>query len=131
MKKDLANRKDIVILIEAFYIQLREDELVGKFFTDAILLELNAHLDVVVNFWDTVLFNAKSYDGNVMLKHIELDKKIPLENTHFERWKLLFFNTLDENFYGVNADEIKRRVELIMPLMQFKVEQGRKPGAIL
>ena len=79
------------------------------------------------DFWETLLLDASLYGGNVMEPHFLLNKKVKLEPWYFDRWLLLFFQTLDENFEGPKVDEAKKRVQNIARIMQFKMEHINSP----
>ena len=130
MKKDIDTRADIELLIETFYNKLMSDEVVGFIFTEAIELNLETHLPVICDFWESVLLNNPVYKGNVMVKHIELDKKVNLLPEHFDRWVKLFLSTADQYFEGPVKEELVKRTNLIRPLMQFKVESSRDSGFV-
>jgi hemoglobin len=59
-----------------------------------------------------------------MTKHIQLNQKVRLDSTHFDRWKELFFQTIDEHFEGDKANEAKLRATNIASLMLYKVQQS-------
>lgn len=130
MRKAIQSRADIVFLMEQFYQKLLPDPIVGYIFTDVVQINLEKHLPILADFWEIILLGTGDYKGNIMLKHIELDKKTPLLPEHFERWKKLFFETVDEYFIGDVAEEAKRRVNLMEGLMQFKIAKSREQGFI-
>jgi len=121
MKEDLKSRKDIENLIAEFYKKAIQDELIGKFFTTVMVLDWNKHIPIICNFWDSLIFDAHNYKGNPMLKHIELSRKEKLMPNHFERWLLIWNQTIDANFIGPKADLAKEKAHQIGGLMKFKV----------
>lgn len=129
-KTDIKNREDIKMLVELFYRKVIIDPLIGVIFNDVLVFRWDSHIPVMVDFWESVLLGASAYKGNTMRAHIGLDKKHPLGPEHFERWKKLFFETLDEHFAGDVALEAKRKVELMEVLMQTKIAQSRNPNFI-
>ncbi len=130
MLKDIKNREDIEFLMNAFYKELLVNDQIGFIFTDVIALELDTHLPIICNFWEAVLFHRPIYNGNIMKVHIELDKKEPLKKEYFEIWQQLFIETLDKYFTGKNTDEAKRRVALMAPLIQYKINRSRENNFI-
>ena len=125
MKKDIETRGDIELLMEQFYQKLLPDPIVGYIFRDVAQLKLSEHLSVLADFWEIILLGTGDYKGNVMQKHLELNKKSALLPEHFARWKELFFESLVELYIGPVADEAAGRVNLMEGLMQFKIEQQR------
>lgn len=130
MKKDIESRTDIEDLINEFYSQLKSDELIGFIFTKAVKLDFDKHIPIICDFWEAVLFHHPVYHGNVMLAHIALDKKVKLLPEHFERWASLLFKIIDQYFEGPVTEDMIKRVNLMLPLMQFKVESSRDKGFI-
>lgn len=121
--KDIQNRKDIELLVDAFYKRIIVDDVIGFFFTKVIELDWDKHIPIMYDFWETILLGNIKYKGNPMLKHIDLNKKAALKPEHFARWLELWQITLSENFSGKNADEALNRAKQIGALMEFKVGQ--------
>jgi hemoglobin len=130
LKKDIETRTDIEFLIWDFYKQLKTDETIGFIFTEVLQLDFDKHIPVICDFWESVLLHNPVYQGNVMHKHIDLDKKVKLLPEHFDRWMELFLGITNQHFEGEVTDELIKRVNLIKPLMQFKVESSRDSGFI-
>lgn len=126
MKKDISSRKDIEILINEFYKQLIEDDLVGVFFTEVVKLNWEAHIPTMYNFWESILLGGANYKGNPMLKHIKLHQKKELKAEHFERWLTVWGNTIRTNFAGSKSEEAITRAQNIASLMLHKVKQAEK-----
>ncbi|TKC05943.1 group III truncated hemoglobin [Pedobacter frigoris] len=123
--RDIENREDIQYLVEAFYEKALKDEIIGPVFK-AAHFSLEAHIPVMVTFWETILLDVVTYKGNPMLKHIALDKTVPLEPEHFARWMSIWTTTVAQKFDGLNAQQAINRADSIAKLMQFKIESNRK-----
>ncbi len=130
MKPDIENSDDIRQLLDTFYSKVLKDEIIGYIFNDVAQISLETHMPHLYAFWDTVLFGTANYKGNPILKHIELDKKEPLTDTHFTQWKKLFFETIDELFAGKKADLAKEKATAMEFLMKIKIDASRQPGFI-
>ena len=73
MIKDIENRDDIYLLVKIFYEKLMNDDLMVHFFEDFENPEvLEKHLQILVDFWDTILFYSGAYKKNAMQPHIKL-----------------------------------------------------------
>ena len=125
MKKELSDKKDIELLVNSFYEKVKQDETIGYIFNDVAKVDWTVHLPIMYNFWEMMIFGTGPYKGDPMTKHIELNKKTPLESIHFDRWKKLFIETVDDLFQGEKAEDAKGRASHIATLMQFKVEQSK------
>ena len=121
MKKDIENRRDIDDLMERFYDKAMKDKTIGYLFTDVAELDLEQHLPVIGDFWETLLFGAGKYQKhgrNPLQVHAEIHRKSPLYLQHFECWLEIFESCVDESFNGERADFIKQRANMIANRMQ-------------
>ena len=118
--KDIETRSDIEELISKFYEKMLKDPIIGFIFTDIAKIDLDEHLSIICDFWETILFTRPVYKRGpeVMNVHHELNKKIPLKKGHFTRWLFLFSTTVDELFEGERAEKAKERADSIATLMQ-------------
>lgn len=116
MKKDIEGRADIDRLMHAFYAKAMSDEVIGYIFTDVAKLDLDHHLPIIGDFWETMLFRSGDYGRhgrNPLQVHGALAEKIPLRSEHFERWLEIFRGCVDEEFEGDTADFLKLRAGMI------------------
>jgi len=113
MKPDISNRSDIEQLVNEFYSIVKEDPLIGIFFTKVANVDWDKHLPQMYDFWESILFSKNVFTGNPMKKHIELNAKQSLSAEHFEHWLEMFSNTTDKLFSGKNADRIKEYAAII------------------
>ena len=127
-KNDIRTQDDIRWLIDAFYTLVRRDELLGPVFAARIPAgHWPAHLDTMTRFWTAALLaQAAGYRGNPGAKHLDL----PIEKAHFTRWLLLFGQTVDALFAGVNAAEIKVRARKMGEMFQVKIAMTRANGGL-
>jgi hemoglobin len=123
MKKDIANREDLLLLVKSFYEKLLGDPSISYMFTDVAKLDLEAHLPILVDFWDMVLFQSDTYQKNALQLHMHLHKQSPLTAEHFNTWLNYFNNTIDELYEGRIALLAKQRAKSIATVMQIKIAQ--------
>lgn len=131
-KRDIENREDIDRLMVRFYSAALADEKIGYIFTDVAKLDLETHLPVIGDFWETILFQTGAYSRygrTPLLVHGELNEKTPLLFDHFVRWLELFEASVDEDFEGRNADFIKSRAHAIANRMFIYVSTERPVSA--
>lgn len=124
---DIQTRADIEILVSRFYHQLLQDEEMAYLFTEVVPLHWGHHIPVICDFWAGILLGERAYQGNPMLKHLDLHRKSPLNARHFERWLHYWTTTVRGRFEGPKADMAIARAEQIAGLMQVKI--GRLPPA--
>ena len=125
MKKDISDREDLLKLLALFYNKLLADKSISYLFTDIAKIDLPHHLDILVNFWDSVLFQNDVYRKNAMQPHLVLHQQSPLQKHHFETWLKYFNESVDELFEGEKAFLAKERALSIATVMQIKISQVR------
>lgn len=129
-KQELNSRDAIELLVNSFYTKVKVDDLLAPIFNNAQFFSWDTHIPIMINFWETLLLDTASYKGNTMQKHIMLHRQQPLTPELFDRWKKLFYATLDEFFEGPNVAEARRRVEAMSSLMQYKIAQSEQKGFV-
>lgn len=120
MKTDIQNRKDIEVLVNAFYEKVKTDAVIGYLFNDVAQVNWATHLPKMYDFWENILFFTGNYDGNPMAKHKELHQKSTMNPSHFAHWNKLFAETVDQLYEGTKAEEIKNRALNISAAMMYK-----------
>jgi hemoglobin len=120
---DIESRMDIELLMATFYEKVKKDDTIGYIFNDIAKINWEHHIPIICDFWETLLLNATSYSKNAMAVHYTLNRKVPLEERHFQRWLQLFFETVDDLFTGDIATMAKKKAKSIAALMQFKMKQ--------
>lgn len=121
MNRDISSRGDIDALMADFYGRAMSDPVIGYLFTDVAKLDLDHHLPVIGDFWESVLFGTGVYARhrrNPLLVHAELDRMSALEPHHFERWLAIFRDCVDRSFAGMRAEHAKFRGSAIAQRMQ-------------
>jgi hemoglobin len=84
----------IVELVDAFYVKVRRDPVLGPVFEKAIAAdEWPTHLAKMYDFWSSVMLTTGRYKGNPMMAHM---KVAGIEAELFPRWLALFRETADE-----------------------------------
>lgn len=121
--QDIKNREDLEILLSKFYSKLLSDESISYIFTDVAKINLESHLPKIIDFWNLSLFGKGDYSNNVMKIHLDLNAEEKLNEKHFKTWLDYFYNTVDENFSGKNAEIIKTKALSIATVMQIKMHK--------
>jgi len=125
--KDISNRQDIEFLVSTFYEQLLIDEVMRPFFAD---LDLEHHLPIICDFWESILLGNIVYRSNAMEKHMQLNDRRSLEKKHFISWIDHWQKAIDTHFAGPMAKQAKRRAGMIAQLMEHKVNQAGPIGRV-
>lgn len=128
MKKDIANRTDIELLVNTFYEKVVADKQLGFIFQEIAKVNWSTHLPVMYNFWENIILCTGTYEGNPMNLHKRLHHITSLNETHFDQWESLFICTIDELFEGPKANLAKQRAISISGIIKEKIleyQQGR------
>lgn len=125
MKKDIETREELEDFLWAFYKKAFADELIGRFFTEVVPLDLDTHIPVIANFWESVAFNKPSYRKNVMEVHQHIHDLSKIQKEHLDRWVKIFTQTLEERFEGSRSELMKQRARSIATLMDIKLNHGQ------
>lgn len=112
VRSDLQDRGDVMRLISEFYCRAFADDLLGTVFVHIARMDLEAHLPVMCDFWETVLFRAGTYRGNAFTVHVRLHQRPELGDTGltaemFARWLALWSATVDDRYAGPVAERAK------------------------
>ncbi|RYU92175.1 group III truncated hemoglobin [Mucilaginibacter terrigena] len=114
---DIEDINSIKVIVDAFYIRVREDEVLAPIFMNAIPGDWGPHLNKMYGFWNAAMFGVQGYKGNPFARHVPL----PISREHFERWLMLFGQTVNQYFNGPVAEDIKKRAGLMSEMFQAKL----------
>jgi len=110
---DIQSMEDIRTLIDAFYLKVRQDDVIGHIFNEIAQVNWEKHLPKMYAFWEFLLLGGESYQGNPIEPHRNLHQKVELKKEFFDRWVQLFRQTVDEHFSGIVAEEAKNKALMI------------------
>ncbi|MFK8060442.1 MAG: group III truncated hemoglobin [Polaribacter sp.] len=127
MKQDISSRQDIKFIITKFYDKLLLDKKMIPFFEEIVQQnQLEHHLEIISDFWNDILFDTNSYANNVMQKHLDKNAFVTFKKEHFTIWVSYLFLTIDSNFEGQIANNMKNRATSIATVMQLKMNVYEK-----
>jgi hemoglobin len=89
----LVDEKLIAELVDTFSLKIRQDVTLGPIFGKRIGDDWDEHLNLMKDFWASVMLRAGRYSGRPVPKHRALHEVQP---EHFQRWLALFSETLSE-----------------------------------
>lgn len=119
MDRDIESLEDVQLVVDQFYNTVRADVILGPIFNSRLEGRWPEHLQKMYNFWQTILLPEHTYQGYPFKPHADL----PVDQTHFERWLGLFFDTLDANFEGEKVFAAKRQAHKMAQLFQMRLKQ--------
>jgi hemoglobin len=121
MKADICTEDDIKLLVDRFYDKINANETLGYIFNNVAKVNWEKHLPIMYRFWSSNLLGTMDYKGYVIDVHFKLNDKIALTGEHFENWKSLFYETVDQYFQGKIAELAKSRAKTVANLMFYKI----------
>jgi len=108
-------RENIRRMVDHFYSQVLKDELIADFFIDKLGDEMISdewlhHLDLLRDFWASIILGETAYRGQPIKPHLHMKG---LKRESFERWLKLFFQTIDKLYVKEQADIFKNHSQKI------------------
>jgi hemoglobin len=126
-QRDLATRSDVAVLLQRFYGQVLDDDLLAQPFTEIRLHGLDSHLPVMCDFWETVLFGAGLYRGRAVRAHQPVHDRHALTTRHFVRWLELWKTAVDQMYRGPVAEHAKTQAVRIARAMHRRLTGTDSP----
>lgn len=117
MKHDIKTLSDIKVLVDTFYGNIRENELLGPIFNNILIDRWPEHLEKMYRFWQTVLLEEHTYTGSPFVPHA----KLPIDQVHFDTWLKIWNNTINNLFEGTKAEEAKWRGDKMAEMFLYKI----------
>jgi hemoglobin len=124
MKNDIQTQEDLYLLVDAFYKKLLSDNTISYIFTEVVKIKLEEHLPLLVTFWSQAILGTGGYTNNLTQIHLDVNAKEYLSPELFKIWLNHFYTSVDENFKGEKATQIKTQASNIATIMQIKIEQN-------
>lgn len=116
---DIQSDQDVKILVHNFYGKVRSDERLGYIFNDIAEVDWDEHLPKMVDFWSNLLFQTGRYKGRPFRNHIPL----PIKEGDFDRWYLMFEETVNEHYTGEKANLAKHLARNIASSFELRMEK--------
>ena len=120
---DIQTQDDLYLLVDEFYKKLLADERISYIFTEVVKIKLEEHLPILVTFWSQAILGTGGYSKNLTQIHLDVNTKEYLSPELFTIWLNHFYATVDENFAGSKAEQIKTQALSIGTIMQIKIAQ--------
>jgi len=118
-RHDITSKSDVKQLVDQFYGQVLEDDLLKPIFVDLAEVDWDDHLPKMYSFWSSLLLGTASYHGAPFPVHAALMPNLTVE--HFDRWLDLFEGTISSLFEGPVADTARQRARNIAYIFQAKL----------
>ncbi|MBX2877242.1 MAG: group III truncated hemoglobin [Saprospiraceae bacterium] len=122
MKNDIRDRADIRKLVTSFYEQLLREEDFKHIFLEVAEVDVLDHIDKLIDFWESTLFQAGKYKGDTVEVHLDLNHTFKLNATHFSRWLEIFNQTVNDLFAGEIAKQAKQKALTLATIIRLKID---------
>ena len=123
---DIQNQDDLYLLVDSFYKKLLSDTSISYIFTEVVKIKLEEHLPILVTFWSQAILGTGGYTHNLTQIHLDINAQEYLSPELFKIWLNHFNATVDENFKGDKAEQIKTQALSIATIMQIKISQNKE-----
>ena len=115
MQHQNITRENIRTMVDRFYSKILKDELLADFFIEKLGDEMisdewQKHLNLLTDFWASILLDDNVYSGKPVKPHMHMKG---LKRESFERWLKLFFETVDKLYAKDAADTFKTHSQTI------------------
>lgn len=118
----------VAAVVHDFYARVRADDLIGPVFNRIIPEERwPHHLDLIADFWSSMLLGTGRYMGRPMPKHLAIPE---LSDAHFARWLRLFRETAETQCPPDIAALFVDRAERIAFSFRLRIAQFRGEDSI-
>lgn len=101
--RDLDSPEEIAEMVRRFYADVAMDDLLGPMFNDVAQVDWSEHLPKLTAFWCRALLGQQGYAGNPFRAHARIHEQRAFTPAHFERWLMLFHETLELGWTGPNV----------------------------
>jgi hemoglobin len=120
--KDIETREDLLLILQEFYKKLLSDEQISFFFTKITHVDkhLKHHLGILSTFWEQSLFLKGGYSNNMFQIHKDIHEKHAFSKEHYNIWLNHFYDSIDINFKGKIAEQMKTNALNMATVMQIK-----------
>ena len=123
--QDIKTQDDLYLLVDEFYKKLLSDESISYIFTDVVKVNLEHHFPILVTFWSQAILGTGGYTKNLTQIHLDINTQEYLSPELFKIWLNHFYQTVDENFRGDKAEQIKTQALNIATVLQIKIANSR------
>ncbi len=119
MKHDIETTEDIKLMVDSFYAKVKHDELLAPIFFSRIPEDWQPHMEKMYSFWNAALLGVSGYRGAPFVPHATM----PIGQEHFDKWLLLFAETLEELFAGPKAEETLQRAKNMATMFMYRIKE--------
>lgn len=126
------NRENLKTFVRLFYERALHDDKIGTIFLiefghDITNEEWTEHIELLVNFWDSVFLDETAYNGDPFGPHFTI---VDLKRDHFKPWVDLFIVTANDLYVPDIAAIFKEKAEFYAKQFIDRLSKETKNGTL-
>lgn len=128
MKAEKITEESIRALVHAFYAKVRADNVLAPVFDGVIGTrdeQWAPHLEMMCDFWSSLMLTSGRYHGNPMKKHQDIPA---FDEALFDRWLALFEQTANALFDERNAALFVEKSQRVAQSLRYALYYKFKDG---
>lgn len=120
-KPDLSTRTEIHDLVVEFYRAIVNDAELGYIFGEVAEVDWTLHIPKLIDYWCRVLLKQPGYDGYILAAHQHVHGIEPIPREMFDRWYLMWVDSIDGTWEGPIAEQAKAHGAKTMKMLAHRL----------
>lgn len=121
-KFDHITDETIIVLVDHFYDNIRQDDMLGPIFQRVIGDGWDHHMPKMYAFWSSVMLKSGRYKGRPVPTHMKIGSLTP---EHFSQWLDLFRQAAESLYIPEMAAQFVAKSEMIAESLQLALFRSR------
>lgn len=118
---DLDTRRKVHDVVVAFYREVVFDDLLSPVFGEVAEVDWGVHIPKLIDYWCQVLLGERGYNGYILGPHQAVHALVPFHAELFDRWYLLWADSIDARWAGPHAERAKTHAARIAHVLARKL----------
>lgn len=114
-------------MVVGFYREVVLDDLLAPVFGEVAEVDWAAHIPKLIDYWCQVLLGQPGYDGHILGPHRAVHDRSPFDVALFDRWYLLWVDSIDARWAGPYAERAKSHAARIADVLSRKLTDHAWP----
>lgn len=110
--RDITTANDIGVIVRRFYRAVIPDLILGPVF-EQVGVDWAHHIPKLERYWRHVLLGEPGVAVNTIAAHAPVQRAVPFDRRHIDRWLELWEETVDDLFVGPRAERAKARAHQV------------------
>ncbi len=118
---DLDARSKVHDVVVDFYREVVVDDLLAPVFGEVAEVDWAVHIPNLIDYWCQVLLGERGYNGYILGPHQAVHDLSPFHVGLFDRWYLLWVDSIDTRWAGPFAERAKTHAARIAHVLSRKL----------